>query len=198
MAYTPTLARLIELLARMPGIGEKSASRLAFFILKREEDYASELADAISRLRKETMFCSRCFSLTDSDPCLLCNDDRRDDSVLCVVEEPSDVIAVERSHGFNGRYHVLHGAISPLDGRGPEQLKITELLRRLEDGGVKEVLVATNPTVEGEATAVYLARLIKPLGVDVTRIAHGIPVGGNLEYADQVTLSKAIEGRRRM
>ncbi|MFP6625651.1 MAG: recombination mediator RecR [Deltaproteobacteria bacterium] len=198
MAYTPTLARLIELLARMPGIGEKSASRLAFFILKREEDYASELADAISRLRKETMFCSRCFSLTDSDPCLLCNDDRRDDSVLCVVEEPSDVIAVERSHGFNGRYHVLHGAISPLDGRGPEQLKITELLGRLEDGGVKEVLVATNPTVEGEATAVYLARLIKPLGVDVTRIAHGIPVGGNLEYADQVTLSKAIEGRRRM
>lgn len=182
----------------MPGIGEKSASRLAFFILKREEDYASELADAISRLRKETMFCSRCFSLTDSDPCLLCNDDRRDDSVLCVVEEPSDVIAVERSHGFNGRYHVLHGAISPLDGRGPEQLKITELLGRLEDGGVKEVLVATNPTVEGEATAVYLARLIKPLGVDVTRIAHGIPVGGNLEYADQVTLSKAIEGRRRM
>jgi recombination protein RecR len=198
LAYTPTLARLIELLARMPGIGEKSASRLAFFILKREEDYASELADAISRLRKETMFCSRCFSLTDSDPCLLCNDDRRDDSVLCVVEEPSDVIAVERSHGFNGRYHVLHGAISPLDGRGPEQLKITELLGRLEDGGVKEVLVATNPTVEGEATAVYLARLIKPLGVDVTRIAHGIPVGGNLEYADQVTLSKAIEGRRRM
>ena len=198
MAYTPTLAKLIELLARMPGIGEKSASRLAFFILKREEDYASELADAISRLRQETMFCSRCFSLTDSDPCLLCNDDRRDDSVLCVVEEPSDVIAVERSHGFNGRYHVLHGAISPLDGRGPEQLKITELIGRLEDGEVKEVLVATNPTVEGEATAVYLARLIKPLGVDVTRIAHGIPVGGNLEYADQVTLGKAIEGRRRM
>jgi len=182
----------------MPGIGEKTAARLAFFILKSEGPYARDLAMAVSDVKENTRFCSVCHGLTESDPCPICDDPERDVSVLCVVEEPSDVIAIERSHGFKGKYHVLHGAISPLDGRGPEQLRITELVRRLESGEIKEIVVATNPTVEGEATAVYLARLLKPLGVEVSRIAHGIPVGGNLEYADQVTLGRAIEGRRQM
>jgi len=182
----------------MPGIGEKTAARLAFFILKSEAGYVRELADAIRAVKDNTRFCTTCWALSETEPCGICADPRRDASLLCVVEEPSDVIAVERSLGFKGRYHVLHGAISPLDGRGPEQLKVTELIRRLEPGTVREVVIATNPTVEGEATAVYLARLIKPLGVTVTRIAHGIPVGGNLEYADQVTLGRAIEGRRQM
>lgn len=198
MSYSPALARLVELLSRMPGIGEKTAARLAFFILRTEPKYAEDLSAAVARVRRDTKFCAQCFGLTETDPCSICSDLRRDPSLLCVVEEPSDVMAVERSHGFTGRYHVLHGAISPLDGRGPEQLRVTELLRRLESGDVKEVVLATNPTVEGEATAVYLARLIKPLGVAVSRIAHGIPVGGQLEYADHVTLGRALEGRRRM
>ena len=198
MAYTPALSRLIQLLAKMPGIGEKTAARLAFFILKSEGSYAPDLAAAISDVKQSTRFCSVCHGMTEADPCPICDDPERDGSVLCVVEEPSDVIAIERTHGFRGRYHVLHGSISPLDGRGPEQLRIAELVRRLESGEIKEIVVATNPTVEGEATAVYLARLLKPLGVDVSRIAHGIPVGGNLEYADHVTLGRAIEGRRQM
>ena len=198
MAYTPALSRLIDLLSRMPGIGEKTAARLAFFILKSEGGYARELADALRAVKENTRFCTRCWGLSETEPCSICSDGRRERSLLCVVEEPSDVIAIERTHGFKGVYHVLHGAISPLDGRGPEQLKVTDLVRRLEPGDIKEVVLATNPTVEGEATAVYLARLIKPLGVSVTRIAHGIPVGGNLEYADHVTLGRAIEGRRQM
>jgi len=198
LAYTPALSRLIELLSRMPGIGEKTAARLAFFILKSEGGYARELADALRAVKEHTRFCTRCWALSETEPCVICSDTRRDRSVLCVVEEPSDVIAIERAHSFKGVYHVLHGSISPLDGRGPEQLKVTDLVRRLEPGDIKEVVLATNPTVEGEATAVYLARLIKPLGVSVSRIAHGIPVGGNLEYADQVTLGRAIEGRRQM
>jgi recombination protein RecR len=198
LACTPALSRLIELLARMPGIGEKTAARLAFFVLKAESSYARELSEAVRAVKENTRFCTRCWALSESEPCPICSDERRDRSVLCVVEEPSDVIAIERAHGFKGIYHVLHGAISPLDGRGPEQLKVAELVRRLEPGTIKEVVVATNPTIEGEATAVYLARLIKPLGVSVSRIAHGIPVGGNLEYADQVTLGRAIEGRRQM
>jgi recombination protein RecR len=198
LAYTPALSRLIQLLAKLPGIGEKTAARLAFFVLKSEGSYARDLALAISDVKESTRFCSVCHGLTETDPCPICGDEKRDATVLCVVEEPSDVIAIERSHGYRGKYHVLHGAISPLDGRGPEQLRITELVRRLEPGGVREIVVATNPTVEGEATAVYLARLLKPLGVEVSRIAHGIPVGGNLEYADQVTLGRAIEGRRQM
>lgn len=198
MAYTPALERLIELLSRMPGIGEKSAARLAFHVLRGDAEYAAALADAIRRVREDTRYCSRCFALTEADPCPLCEDPRRDDSMLCVVEEPSDLLAIERSHGFAGRYHVLHGAISPLDGRGPEQLRIKELIGRISDGTVQELVVATNPTVEGEATAVYLARLVKPLGVRVSRIAQGISVGGSLEYADQVTVGRAIEGRRDM
>jgi recombination protein RecR len=182
----------------MPGIGEKTAARLAFFILKGEESYARELAEAVATVKESTRFCGQCFALTETDPCPICADERRDRSIVCVVEEPSDVVAVERSHGFRGVYHVLHGAISPLDGRGPEQLRVTELVHRLGSGEVAEVVIATNPTVEGEATAVYLARLIKPLDVAVSRIAHGIPVGGNLEYTDQVTVGRAIEGRRRM
>jgi recombination protein RecR len=198
LAYTPALSRLIELLGRMPGIGEKTAARLAFFILKSEPGYARELSEAVRAVKEHTRFCTQCWSLSETEPCPICSDARRDKTLLCVVEEPSDVIAIERTHGFKGVYHVLHGAISPLDGRGPEQLKVAELVRRLEPGSVKEVVVATNPTVEGEATAVYLARLLKPLGVSVSRIAHGIPVGGNLEYADHVTLGRAIEGRRQM
>jgi len=196
LSYPPALARVIQLLTRLPGIGEKTAARLAFFILRGDEGYPDELADALAKLKPETRHCSICFSLTESDPCRLCEDPRRDHSLICVIEEASDLMAVERSHGYRGLYHVLQGSISPLDGRGPEQLRVAELLGRLQSGEVGEVIVATNPSVEGEATAVYLARLIKPLGIKVSRIAHGIPVGGNLEYTDQVTVGRAIEGRR--
>lgn len=196
MSYPPALARVVQLLTRLPGIGEKTAARLAFFILRGDEGYPAELADALSKLKPETRHCSVCFALTEDDPCRFCEDPRRDKSVICVVEEASDLMAVERSHGYRGLYHVLQGSISPLDGRGPEQLRVAELLGRLESGEVGEVIVATNPSVEGEATAVYLARLIKPLNIKVSRIAHGIPVGGNLEYTDQVTVGRAIEGRR--
>jgi recombination protein RecR len=198
MAYTPALQALIQLLSRLPGIGEKSAARLAFFILRGDQGYASELARAISEVKSQTRFCSRCFALTETDPCPTCDDPRRDRTIVCVVEEPADVISIERSHGFPGVFHVLHGSISPLDGRGPEQLRIRELVERVGNEPIKEVLVATNPTIEGEATAVYLSRLLKPLGVRVSRIAHGIPVGGTIEYADQVTVGRAIEGRRDM
>ncbi len=196
MSYPPALARVIQLLTRLPGIGEKTAARLAFFVLRGDEGYPAELADALAKLKPETRHCSVCFALTEADPCRFCEDPRRDRSQICVVEEASDLMAVERSHGYRGLYHVLQGSISPLDGRGPEQLRVAELLGRLQSGEVGEVIVATNPSVEGEATAVYLARLIKPLNIKVSRIAHGIPVGGNLEYADQVTVGRAIEGRR--
>ena len=198
MAYTPALSRLIQMLGRLPGIGDKTASRLAFFILKGDASYAHELAAAIADVKESTRFCSRCFGLTETDPCPICEDSKREAGIVCVVEEPSDVIAVERTLGFKGRYHVLHGSISPLDGRGPDELKIKELIQRIDTESISEIVVATNPTVEGEATAVYLARLIKPLGIAVSRIAHGVPVGGNLEYADHVTLGRALEGRREM
>ncbi len=171
---------------------------MAFFILRGDDQYPVELASALSDLKRQTRYCSTCFSLTESDPCSICSDERRDKHCICVVEEASDLLAIERSHGYRGLYHVLQGAISPLDGRGPEQLRVRELIERLKDGGVQEVVLATNPSVEGEATAVYLARLIKPLGVKVSRIAHGIPVGGNLEYSDQATVGRAIDGRREM
>jgi len=198
VAYTPALQALIQLLSKLPGIGEKSAARLAFFILRGDQGYASELARAIEMVKTQTRFCSRCFALTEADPCPICEDLRRDRSILCVIEEPADLVSIERSHGFAGTYHVLHGSISPLDGRGPEQLRIRELIERLGRESVQEVVLATNPTIEGEATAVYLARLIKPLGIRVSRIAHGIPVGGTLEYSDQVTVGRALEGRREM
>ncbi|HJQ85586.1 MAG TPA: recombination mediator RecR [Candidatus Binatia bacterium] len=198
MAHTPSMARLIEQLARLPGIGEKTAGRLAFYILRADRQYAQELADALLAVKDETRLCSVCFALTEADPCPLCTDPARATDAICVVEEPADLLAVERAREFRGRYHVLHGAIAPLDGIGPDELKIQPLLVRLRDGAVREVILATNPTAEGEATAMYLARLIKPLGLKVTRIAHGIPVGGDLEYVDVMTVGRALEGRREM
>ncbi len=192
----PSLTRLIAELSKFPGIGRKSAARLAFFVLRQSTAEAEALAGAILDLKARVRFCSNCFHITESDPCPICTDPGRDDHILCVVEEPQDLIAIERSHSFRGRYHVLHGALSPLDGVGPEDLKITELLTRLKGGAVQEVLVATNFSVEGEATALYLARLIRPLGVRVTRLAYGIPMGSDLEYVDEATVNRAVEGRR--
>jgi recombination protein RecR len=192
------LRRLVEQLTRLPGVGEKSATRLAFFLLRAETEYAQALADAITALKREIRLCSRCLAFTEQEPCALCADPRRSDELVCVVEDPADVMAIERAGDFRGRYHVLHGTLAPLEGVGPEQLKVAELVARLRDGSVREVILATNPTVEGEATALYLAKLIKPLGVKVTRIAHGLPMGGDVEYADSVTLSRALEGRREM
>jgi recombination protein RecR len=194
--YAEPVARLIEELGKLPGIGPKTAQRLAFYILNNDPAEARELAKVIIDAREKVGYCSICSNLTDIDPCQLCCDDNRNKSILCVVEEPRDVVAIERTREYKGLYHVLQGSISPMDGIGPDQLKIKELLARLQNAEVKEMIVATNPNVEGEATAMYLARLIKPLGVKVTRIAHGLPVGGDLEYADEVTLLKAFEGRR--
>jgi recombination protein RecR len=199
MAYYPEpVARLMDALQRLPGIGPKTAQRLTFFLLKRPAEEVGELARALGDLRTRILHCSVCFNVTEEDPCRICGDPGRDPRALCVVEEPNDLLAVERTGGFRGRYHVLLGALSPLDGIGPDDLKVRELLARLERPGVEEVILATNPSVEGEATALYLARLLKPLGVRITRIARGLPVGGDLEYADEVTLAKALEGRREM
>lgn len=194
--YAEPVAKLIEELGKLPGIGPKTAQRLAFYILNTDTGTASGLARAIVDARDKIRYCSVCSNLTDVDPCFICSGDRRDKSVICVVEEPRDVVAVEKTRDYKGLYHVLQGAISPMDGIGPEDLRVKELLPRLQTGEVKEIVVATNPNIEGEATAMYLARLIKPLGIKVTRIAHGLPVGGDLEYADEVTLAKAFEGRR--
>lgn len=198
MAYTPSMTRLIQELSKLPGIGEKTAARLAFYVLRADRTLADGLAAALVGLKDHTRLCSLCNGLTESDPCPICGNDQRSDESICVVEEPADLIAIERSKGFRGRYHVLQGALSPLDGVGPEDLKIGGLLARLRGDRVREVILATNPTVEGEATALYLAKLIKPLGVRVTRIAHGIPMGGDVEYADVVTLGRALDGRRDM
>ncbi len=194
--YPEPFARLIEALQRLPGIGPKTAQRLTFFLLKRPVSEVRELSDALIAVKERIVYCRSCFNVTDEDPCRICADPARDARVLCVVEEPNDLLAMERTGEYRGRYHVLLGALSPLDGIGPEDLKVRELLTRLESGETTEVILATNPNVEGEATAIYLAKLIRPLGVRVTRIARGLPVGGDLEYADQVTLSKALEGRR--
>jgi recombination protein RecR len=196
--YPEPVARLIEALERLPGIGPKTAQRLTFFLLKRPADEVRELSSALVALKERIVSCRVCFNVTDEDPCRLCADPARDGALLCVVEEPNDMMAMERTGEYRGRYHVLMGALSPLDGIGPEDLKVRELLARLDAGGIAEVILATNPNVEGEATALYLARLMRPLGVRVTRIARGLPVGGDLEYADQVTLSKALEGRREL
>ncbi len=197
-AFPPPVERLIQELKKLPGIGEKTAVRLAFHLLRTDRREVEALAGALSALHEATHFCSQCFGFTDADPCRLCADPGRSDEVICVVEEPADLVAIERSGQFRGRYHVLHGTLSPLDGVGPEDLRIAELVRRVGRGGVREVIVATNPTVEGEATAIYIAQLLKPLGIKVTRIARGLPAGGDVEYADSVTLGQALEGRREM
>jgi recombination protein RecR len=197
VAYYPApVARLIEALQRLPGVGPKTAQRMTFFLLKRSADEVRELSESLVAVKERIVYCRTCFNVTDEDPCRICADPARDDRVLCVVEEPNDLLAMERTGEYHGRYHVLLGALSPLDGVGPDDLKVRELLVRLEQGDVAEVILATNPNVEGEATALYLAKLLRPLGPRVTRIARGLPVGGDLEYADQVTLSKALEGRR--
>jgi len=192
----PSLAALIEELVRLPGIGPKTAQRLAFHLLKVPRQEAAALAEAVVALKDRTRLCARCFNIAEEELCGICQDPRRDTSLLCVVEEVNDLLAIEKSREYRGSYHVLGGALSPLDGRGPEQIRGRELLQRLEAGGVREVILATNPNVEGEATALYLLRLLKPLSVKVTRIARGLPVGGDLEYADEVTLARALEGRR--
>ncbi len=199
MAYYPDpVARLIDALQKLPGIGPKTAQRLTFFLLKRSADEVQTLADAITQLKSRIVHCSVCFNVTEADPCRICKDPARDARLLCVVEEPNDLLAMERTGQFRGRYHVLLGALSPLDGIGPEDLKVRELLARLDADPAEEVILATNPNVEGEATAIYLAKLLKPVVLRVTRIARGLPVGGDLEYADEVTLTKAIEGRTEM
>ena len=185
-------------LAKLPGVGERTATRLAFHILRQPKEYALGLAQALTDVKKKVRLCSECMNLTESDPCATCRDPRRDSNVICVVEDPSDVMAVERSHAFRGRYHILHGAISPLDGVGPDDIKVAELIRRLEHGKVGEVIIATNASIEGEATALYLTKLIKPTKVKLTRLASGIPVGGDLEYIDASTLSRAFEERREL
>jgi recombination protein RecR len=192
------VARLIEELTKLPTIGPKTAQRLTFHLLRAPVDQVRDLARAILDVKERIIFCSTCFNITEEDPCALCRAGDRDSSLLCVVEEPLDVLALERTRGFKGRYHVLHGVISPVDGIGPEDLKVRELLARLRDGAVKEVILATNPNLEGEVTAMHLQRMIAPLGIRVTRLARGLPVGGDLEYADEVTLTRAIEGRRDM
>lgn len=193
--YIPPLARLIDEFAKMPGVGKRSAARMAFYVLKMSEKEAGNLASAILDAKKSIKYCSVCCNLTDTDPCIVCESPKRDKSTICVVENPKDVIALENTHEYKGLYHVLHGVISPMDGMGPEDIRIRELLSRI-NGDVKEVIVATNPTVEGEATAIYISKLLRPLGVRITRIAHGLPVGGDLEYADEITLTRAMEGRR--
>jgi recombination protein RecR len=195
MAFAGPIARLVQQLGKLPGIGEKTAARLAFHILRSPSEDAVALAAAITEVKLKIRFCGICCDLTDRDPCAICSDTRRDASLLCVVAQPQDVIAVERGGRFRGRYHVLHGLLSPLDGIGPDDLRIAELVKRCA-AGITEVILATSPSVEGEATAVYIAKLVRPLGVRATRIATGVPMGGELEYADQVTLARAIEGRR--
>ncbi|MDZ4063310.1 MAG: recombination mediator RecR [Coriobacteriia bacterium] len=198
MLYAAPIARLLEELQRLPGIGPKSAQRLAYHILRSEDEAAARLAEAILEVKRAIHFCPQCFNFAADELCDICSDPERDSSAICVVEEPRDVVAVERTGEFRGLYHVLQGAISPIDGIGPEQLRVRELIDRVGAGSVVEVVVATNPNVEGETTALYIARLLKPLGVKVTRIASGLPVGGDLEYADEVTLGRALEARREM
>jgi recombination protein RecR len=192
------IARLIQQLGKLPGVGPKTAARLAFHILRAPAEDALSLATAISDLRTRIRFCGQCWDFTETDPCTLCGDVRRDPKLVCVVAQPQDVVAIERTAGYRGRYHVLHGVLSPLDGIGPEDLRMDELVRRCGRDDVGEVIVATNPSVEGEATAVYLAKLLRPLGVKTSRIATGVPMGGELEYADRATLARAIEGRREL
>ena len=193
--YSPSIEKLIESFEKLPSIGNKTAVRLAFYMLNASDEEANEFVKSIQDAKKNLKFCSKCYNISDTDPCDICSNPTRDQSKICVVEDVKDVVAIEKIHEYKGLYHVLHGSISPMDGIGPEDIKIKELLSRLMDGTVKEVILATNPKVEGEATAMYISKLIKPMGINATRIAHGIPVGGDLEYTDEFTLGKAFEGR---
>lgn len=192
------VSRLIDAFVRLPGIGPKTAARLTFYLLRAPEEVAMDLAEALRDLKARVTFCERCHHITEASPCAICSDEGRDHGLLCVVEEPLDVLAIERTRQYRGVYHVLHGAISPIDGIGPEDLKIADLLTRVASGGIREVVLATNPNLEGEATAMYIARQLAQWPVRVTRLARGLPVGGDLEYADEVTLARALEGRREM
>lgn len=194
--YSPSIEKLIENFEKLPSIGHKTAIRLAFHMLDLDQERTDEFISSIVEAKKNLKYCSKCYNISDTDPCQICSSPKRDASIICVVEDVRDVIAMERTHEFKGVYHVLHGSISPMNGIGPDDIKIKELLARLSDNSVKEIILATNPRVEGEATAIYLSKIIKPLGIKVTRIAQGIPVGGDLEYTDEVTLSQALEGRR--
>lgn len=195
--YSPSIEKLIESFAKLPSIGNKTAARLAFYMLNATEEETQEFINSILNAKKNLKYCSQCFNISDTDPCPICSNLKRNHASICVVEDVRDVIAMERTHEFKGVYHVLHGSISPMNGIGPEDIKIKELLNRLAgDEKIEEVIIATNPRVEGEATAMYISKLIKPFGIKVTRIAHGIPVGGDIEYADEITLTKALEGRR--
>ena len=194
--YSPSIEKLIQSFEKLPSIGNKTAARLAFYILNASEEETNDFISSIVNAKKNLKYCSKCYNISDTDPCPICSNPKRDQSEICVVEDVRDIVAMEKTHEFRGVYHVLHGSISPMNGVGPDDIKIKELLARLMDGQVKEVILATNPRVEGEATAMYLSKLIKPLGIKVTRIAHGIPVGGDLEYTDEITLTKALEGRR--
>ena len=196
--YSPSIEKLIESFERLPSIGHKTAARLAFYMLNCSEEETNEFVSAILKAKQNLKYCSKCFNISDTDPCEICSNATRDNSIICVVEDVRDVVAMERTHEFKGVYHVLHGSISPMNGIVPDDIKIKELLSRIMNGEVKEIILATNPRVEGEATAMYISKLVKPLGVKATRIAHGIPVGGDLEYTDEVTLSKALEGRREL
>lgn len=198
MQYPQPISKLMEGFMRLPGIGPKTAARLAFYVLDMKEDDVLDFAKALVNAKRQLTYCSICHHITDSDPCRICEDTSRDRSAICVVQDSKDVIAMEKMREYVGLYHVLHGAISPVDGIGPEDIYIADLLKRLHDDTIQEVIIATNPNIEGEATAMYISRLIKPTGIKVTRIAHGLPVGGDLEYADEVTLSKAMEGRREL
>ncbi len=194
--HVKPLSRLIGQLSKLPGIGPKTAQRLAFYILEMKQDEVDKLAEAISQVKEDLTYCSRCNNLTQNDPCYICSDLKRDQKTICIVEEVKDVIAMEKTGEYKGLYHILHGAISPINGVGPDDIKIKSLLPRVKNEEIEEVILATDPNVEGEATAMYIAKLLHPLGIKVTRIAHGLPVGGDLEYADEVTLSKALEGRQ--
>ncbi|MGE5632110.1 MAG: recombination mediator RecR [Caulobacteraceae bacterium] len=194
--YAAPIAKLIDELSKLPGVGSKTAQRLAFYILNMPEGEVLELSNAITNAKRNIRYCRICCNITDSDVCGICSNTKRDSSLICVVEDPKDVVAMEKMREYKGLYHVLNGAISPMEGIGPEEIRIKELLKRVGENDIKEVILATNPNIEGEATAMYISRLLKPIGIKVTRIAHGVPVGGDLEYADEVTLMKALEGRR--